>query len=1053
VGNKKLIFCIAILIVALVQNANSQFINFKRYGIDEGIIHPSIYTINQDKNGFIWLGTGAGVCFFDGFKFLVPKTTDSIAASYANISFRDKKGMVWFGFDDGSISYVNKARQKKVYENNESPSKVTGICENDNENIIAVTQSGLFYLIDKEKKCRVSSSNSGKMLFSIANVKGNDILLGTDDGLIYATLDQPSLKITNETKVKGLPNTKIQSIIPSHLKNVYWIATEDAGFYRIQINEGKNDFSVINFSNKLKLEESNVQWILEDSQNNLWVCTFGQGIFKLICNADKTNFSDFINYKETDGIGDNFIKNAFEDSEGNIWFGTYSNGITGIVNEAFVFYNFKTDNISNDVFSISSDKEYFWLGGRKTLLKINSKNSSKRETFTPANGLPSDNITSLQTSNGDVLWIGTEKSGIYKMDLKSNSISRFFFSQNSIENKINSIKVGNNFLWVATNGGVLVFNLKTGEKEHYSTDNGLPHNKINDIFIDSRGIVWIATKSNSLISVNSSKTHTISGSGELEFTSITEDKNGNLWACTYGDGIFELKPDTALVYLSEKQGLKSDYCYSLNTDFDGNIWVGHRLAISKINPNTLNISTYGTEIGIKGDCNFNALNIDNNGTVRFGTSDGLVQYNYEKNKQKLPPPSVNLLSLKISDKEYDTEDIIKLPFGIYRIKFDYIGLDYRSPGSVRYQYKLEGWESEWSELTQSTSAFYPRVEDGNFTFLIRAYNAEGIASEPVKVQIFVAAPLWKRWWFILLSIIVVIGVFYLYVKYRERKQIQFQQYLQKLLDERTREVIEQKEEIETKNRDITDSITYAQRIQSSILPSIKKLQETFSGCFIFYQPRDIVSGDFYWFDKITDTKFVIVCGDSTGHGVPGALMSMIGTTLIKDICNRPDVVNPSKILEKLDEEMRQTLNQNIEMEENCDGMDLTACEIDISNLKISVSSAMRPVILYQNGEQIYVEGSKSSIGGNEFAASMKDFENKVFNLSKGDLIYMFSDGYPDQFGGPMGKKFKMVRLRNLLKDIHQLPMEEQYHHIKNTFNLWRDQLDQVDDVLFMGIRI
>jgi serine phosphatase RsbU (regulator of sigma subunit) len=610
-------------------------------------------------------------------------------------------------------------------------------------------------------------------------------------------------------------------------------------------------------------------------------------------------------------------------------------------------------------------------------------------------------------------------------------------------------------LWVATNGGVFLFNLKTGKREHYTTDTGLPHNRINDIFADSKGIVWIATKCNDLVSINSKKRYPIAnnGAGELEFKAIAEDKNGNIWAATYGDGVFEFQADTP-VNFTEKNGLKSDYCYSMISDNDGNIWVGHRLAVSKINPENHKIITYGSEIGITGDCNPSSANIDLLGNLRFGTTDGLIQYNYLKNRQKLLPPALNMNSIKISDKEIDFTDKIELPYGIYRIRFDFVGLNYRSPSSVKYQYKLEGWESEWSDLSENTYAYYPRVEDGNYTFLIRAYNAEGIcASEPYKIEISVSAPIWKRWWFILICVALLAFALFSYIKYRERKQIRFQKYLQKMLDERTREVVEQKEEIENKNRDITDSITYAQRIQASILPSIKKLHDTFSGCFIFYQPRDIVSGDFYWFDKITENKFVIVCGDSTGHGVPGALMSMIGTTLIKDICNRPDVVSPSNILDKLDGEMRDTLNQNIDVEKSSDGMDLIACEIDTDNYTVTIASAMRPVILYQNGEQIYCQGSKSSIGGNEVADETKDFENQVFNLSKGDIIYMFTDGYPDQFGGPMGKKFKMVRLRNLLKDICQLPMEEQYHHLKNTFNLWRDEYNQVDDVLFMGIKI
>jgi serine phosphatase RsbU (regulator of sigma subunit) len=292
----------------------------------------------------------------------------------------------------------------------------------------------------------------------------------------------------------------------------------------------------------------------------------------------------------------------------------------------------------------------------------------------------------------------------------------------------------------------------------------------------------------------------------------------------------------------------------------------------------------------------------------------------------------------------------------------------------------------------------------------------------------------------------------LIIKIRERRQKQIQEYLEQRLDERTREVVEQKEEIEIKNRDITDSINYAQRIQTSILPPIKRLQTNFSGSFIFYQPRDIVSGDFYWFDKIRDNKFVIVCADSTGHGVPGAFMSMIGTTLIKDICMRQDITAPSEILRELDAELRSTLNQNIDAEQSNDGMDIIVCEIDTRSNYLRYASAMRPMIVYRGGEQIYIKGSRSSVGG-QYDKEDKVFKDEGVQLDKGDLIYMFSDGYPDQFGGSVGKKFKMVRLKNLLDDIHQKPMEEQYEYVKSTFMLWKEDFDQVDDVLFMGIKI
>jgi serine phosphatase RsbU (regulator of sigma subunit) len=152
--------------------------------------------------------------------------------------------------------------------------------------------------------------------------------------------------------------------------------------------------------------------------------------------------------------------------------------------------------------------------------------------------------------------------------------------------------------------------------------------------------------------------------------------------------------------------------------------------------------------------------------------------------------------------------------------------------------------------------------------------------------------------------------------------------------------------------------------------------------------------------------------------------------------------------------VREALNQNLETSGSNDGMDIIVAEVDMRTLKFTVSSAMRPVIIYSGDEQIYVKGSRSSIGGQlDEDRVEKDFIDQEFQLKRGDIVYMFSDGYPDQFGGPLGRKFKMVRLKNLLRDIHDKPMDEQYNYIKSNFFLWKEDLEQVDDVLFMGIRI
>ncbi len=554
------------------------------------------------------------------------------------------------------------------------------------------------------------------------------------------------------------------------------------------------------------------------------------------------------------------------------------------------------------------------------------------------------------------------------------------------------------------------------ESGHFTTLNQLPHNNIACVFMDSQKRLLFATRTNGVYQLNE-KDEPVNlfpvGASEIEFKSIAEDEQGSIWAATYGDGVYRFKNDS-VYHITANLGLKNDYCYSIVSGINHSIWTGHRVGISRINTENMRVTKYDMNTGITGDCNPNAVYKSTTGILFFGTTEGLISYDPSKESKRKIPPFQNITRVLISDKAYDPDQqiAIVLPYKPYRLRIDYIGLNYRDPGSVRYQYKLEGHDLVWSDVTDATSAYYPRIEEGDYVFLLRSYNSDGLTNtDPVSVKIRIRPPFWKTWWFITLVVLTLFMSVFIYVKIRERKQKLLQEYLETELAARTKEVVEQKEVIEIKNRDITDSINYAKRIQTSMLPPVKRLQQFFSGCFVFYHPRDIVSGDFYWFDQINENKFVVVCADSTGHGVPGAFMSMIGSTLIKDICTRENGNSPSAVLRVLDCELRNTLNQNIEDGSSAnDGMDIIVCEIDLKTHYMRFASAMRPMIIYRNGEEVFIKGSRNSVGGH-YDKEDNIFEDEGIQLSKGDIIYMFSDGYSDQFGGPMGKKFKMVRLK------------------------------------------
>src|ERR1051325_9748673 len=271
--------------------------------------------------------------------------------------------------------------------------------------------------------------------------------------------------------------------------------------------------------------------------------------------------------------------------------------------------------------------------------------------------------------------------------------------------------------------------------------------------------------------------------------------------------------------------------------------------------------------------------------------------------------------------------------------------------------------------------------------------------------------------------------------------------LDELVNEKTSEVRKQKEEIEEKNKDITASITYAQRIQRAILPPAAQTNELLGEHFILYKPKDIVSGDFYWVEQSGDqTLFAAV--DCTGHGVPGAFMSIVGHNILTQAVFEKKINSPSLILDQLNEEVTRTLRQRSNAEVK-DGMDIALCSIDRKKNKLHFSGANIPLYLIRNGELREIKGDKFPIGGIELG-NKNNFTQHELGLEKGDSIYIFSDGYADQFGGPKGKKFKYKQLQELLLSMQQESMEKQSAILDKTINEWKGNLEQVDDILIIG---
>lgn len=255
--------------------------------------------------------------------------------------------------------------------------------------------------------------------------------------------------------------------------------------------------------------------------------------------------------------------------------------------------------------------------------------------------------------------------------------------------------------------------------------------------------------------------------------------------------------------------------------------------------------------------------------------------------------------------------------------------------------------------------------------------------------------------------------------------------------------------IEEKNRDITASINYASRIQRALLPDPGEVKGLSTNSFILFLPKDIVSGDFYWFSELAG-KLILAAGDCTGHGVPGALMSMLGISFLEEIVNNREISDSDKILNELRKEVQRALHQKGAREEAKDGMDISLCVIDRKKNTIHFSGAYNSLYLIRKGELQEFSADRMPIG--IFDLSDRSFSKQTIKIIKGDTIYMFSDGYADQFGGPNGKKFKYSQLKELLVSGHKLPLKKQKEKLESEFLKWKGDNPQTDDVLVIGIR-
>jgi len=321
---------------------NAQTYKFRQFGIEDGICHPFVYTVNQDKLGYIWLGTGEGLCRYDGFSFSGDVTTDSLPTAFTKKSYKDSNGDLWFGHNDGSISWYDGSSFRIVALEERITSTINDISGDDEGNIIFLTQNKGMIVVGKDKEPTVIDSPfRGMLLSSFAFTDEGNMLIGGYDGLhlFEAQISQDTLFPI--LKVEEIPYTRVTDIQKSADGDGFWIGTEDEGIYRLVFSDQSEEaYEVRKFETGTKLKYTTILSIFEDRDGILWLSTQGEGVFKMSLSDDGQGITGLINYNEENGLGSQYIREVFEDLEGNIWISTYGNGLAALFDEAFTFYNY-----------------------------------------------------------------------------------------------------------------------------------------------------------------------------------------------------------------------------------------------------------------------------------------------------------------------------------------------------------------------------------------------------------------------------------------------------------------------------------------------------------------------------------------------------------------------------------------------------------------------------------------------------------------------------------------------------------------------------------------
>ena len=1069
----------------------AQVIHSTNFNVNQGLSQSTVTCIMKDERGFLWIGTQDGLNRYDGYEFKTfkhkPSDSNSLSHNYINDIIETNDGCIWVATNYGLNHYYPDTGNFHVFLADSSRNSIpeNGIFNlyQDDEGLLWIKTLHYLTCYNPVKQKFTSYKHftdyfnyyEGDNNFAILRDHQDKLWIGTKDGLNYFDQEVKAFSryYHNFVDTNSLTNSNIQEIFEDKENNL-WIGTQ-SGLNKFNRNTGSFTHYYVDADNKNQ-DVNSINDICIDKEGLFWVGT-DAGLY--LFNPDEGSFTRPADLWNDPARLRNIQINEIRSFNPRIlWVGT----LQGLVKlqknlKSFRLYKKAEENepLFDDKLIASIYKDMYdrvWVGTWNNGLYRLDRKTNRIQRFTREHPfIPGNDVHALFTDSRDRLWLGTDQ-GVSWYDLNKDAFhvlqtgdSDYVFNNNRVYS-IDEDDSGK--IWFGTRNGLHVYdggNLKS-YYGNSADSTSLTSSHVYDLMIDSKGTLWVATNKgmNKFLGPGKGfkqfKRQSLACTNCLvsnEVLCLHEGSSGYIWIGTVG-GLNRFNPSkgTFKTY-TEQDGLSNNLIYAILEDENGNLWLSSNMGLSQFNPNSETFFNFDIYDGLQ-DYEFNHLAAykADNGEMFFGGISGLNSFFPDSISRYSQIPNVEITSVEvITNKRKNVHDLVEsdtiiIPHKNNLVTIEFASLDLMQPSKNKYAYKLEGIEDEWVNIGTRRYATFSNLSSGEYVFRVKGSNNDNIWNEKgASLYIKVETPFWQENLAIAVYGILGLSLIFLIIHWRTMTLRKTNQQLVER-ERIARQVAKQKEELSLKNKNITDSLLYAKRIQEALLPSDSTLKMLIKNSFLLYKPKDIVSGDFYWVNEKDDKLFLAVV-DCTGHGVPGAFMSIIGVELFDNIINDRGILEADKILFEMNKGISYALSKDEGKNHTIrDGMDIALCVIDKNTKEMEFAGAFRPLYLLQDNKIQEIKGDRFSVGLNENLQDASEINKKKFLLKEHDMIYLFTDGYADQFGGPDGKKYKYRRFRHLLLNIHKLPVEQQQFYLHKSIEEWMGDQEQIDDILIVG---